>query len=231
MLLSMLFIISADSQIRVVTATGRKILWIWRAEHGWNFPTLSNLQNSHVTTQKVSQNRLVFSVFTSRCLVAASNDKIFPFLWIPERCPASATSFSLVTTATLNRNQNHCQCYVTTDGQSANVPWCQAPIWDPRADFYYCKAVSDLLMWGALSDEKTGVSFTIPAGLRQRSHSWVRVLRDSWPYFTVSDSRHPQPGGPGPRITIPQEQGGPVIPPGIVFSFRHLLRHAGLWWR
>jgi hypothetical protein len=24
----------------------------------------------------------------------------------------------------------------------------------------------------------------------------------------------PQPGGPGPRIYIPQEQGGPVIPPG-----------------
>jgi hypothetical protein len=26
--------------------------------------------------------------------------------------------------------------------------------------------------------------------------------------------RLPQPGGPGPRIYIPQEQGGPVIPPG-----------------
>jgi hypothetical protein len=40
-------------------------------------------------------------------------------------------------------------------------------------------------MWGALSDEMTGLSFTIPAGLRQRSHYWVR------PYFTVSDSRLP----------------------------------------
>jgi hypothetical protein len=28
-----------------------------------------------------------------------------------------------------------------------------------------------------------------------RSHSRVRVTRDSWPYFTVSDSRHPQSGG------------------------------------
>jgi hypothetical protein len=53
------------------------------------------------------------------------------------------------------------------------------------------------------------------AGPRQRTLSQVRVPWDSWPYFTVSDSRLPQPGGPGHRIYIPQEQGGPVIPPGI----------------
>jgi hypothetical protein len=33
-----------------------------------------------------------------------------------------------------------------------------------------------------------------------------------------------QPGGPGPRIYIPQEQGGPNIPPGTGFPFRRLLR-------
>jgi hypothetical protein len=33
-------------------------------------------------------------------------------------------------------------------------------------------------------------------------------------HFTVLDLRLPQPGGPGPCIYIPQEQGGPVIPPG-----------------
>jgi hypothetical protein len=48
---------------------------------------------------------------------------------------------------------------------------------------------------------------------------------------TVSDSRLSQPGGPGPRIYISQEQGGPVIPPGIGFSFRQLLQLAGLRWR
>jgi hypothetical protein len=68
-------------------------------------------------------------------------------------------------------------------------------------------------MWGALSDERTGLPFTIAAGPRQRSHSWVQVPRDSWPYFTVSDSRLPQPGGPGSRNYIPQEQVGPVTPP------------------
>jgi hypothetical protein len=38
-------------------------------------------------------------------------------------------------------------------------------------------------------------------------------------HFTASDSRIPQPGGPGPRIYIPQEQGDPVIPPGSGFHF------------
>jgi hypothetical protein len=62
------------------------------------------------------------------------------------------------------------------------------------------------------------VVLTIAAGPRQRSHSRVRVLRDSL-YFTASDSRLPPPGGPGPRIYIPHEQGGPVIPTGTGFLF------------
>jgi hypothetical protein len=40
----------------------------------------------------------------------------------------------------------------------------------------------------------------------------------------------PQPGGPGPRIYIPQEQGSSVIPPGTGFPFCCLLRLAGVWW-
>jgi hypothetical protein len=46
-------------------------------------------------------------------------------------------------------------------------------------------------MWGALSDEKTGLSFTIAAGPSQRSQSRVRAPLDSRPYFTVSDLRLP----------------------------------------
>jgi hypothetical protein len=40
-----------------------------------------------------------------------------------------------------------------------------------------------------------------------------------------------QPGVPGPRIYIPQGQGGPDMPPGTGFPFRRLLRLAGLRWR
>jgi hypothetical protein len=65
-----------------------------------------------------------------------------------------------------------------------------------------------------LPDERMNQSFTIDADPRQRSHSRVWVPRDSWPYFTIPDSRLSQPGGPGPRIYKPQEQGGPVIHPG-----------------
>jgi hypothetical protein len=42
-------------------------------------------------------------------------------------------------------------------------------------------------------------------------------------HFTVSDSRLPQPGWPGPRIYIPQQHGGPVITPGTRFPFCRLL--------
>jgi hypothetical protein len=52
---------------------------------------------------------------------------------------------------------------------------------------------------GALSDDRTGLSFIISAGLRQRSHSWVRVPWDSRPYFTVSDSRRPFSSLPATR--------------------------------
>jgi hypothetical protein len=68
-----------------------------------------------------------------------------------------------------------CQNYVTTDSQSASLSWCQAPIWGLRPDFYYCQKVAGLLMWGALSDERTGMPFTIAAGPRHRSRSEVQV--------------------------------------------------------
>jgi hypothetical protein len=52
------------------------------------------------------------------------------------------------------------QSYVTTEGQSANMSRNKAPIRGLRPDLYYCQTVVGLLMWGALSDERTGLSFT-----------------------------------------------------------------------
>jgi hypothetical protein len=51
------------------------------------------------------------------------------------------------------------QSYVTTDGQSASLYLNKAPNWDLRPDLYYCLTITDFLMWGALSDERTGLSF------------------------------------------------------------------------
>jgi hypothetical protein len=68
-----------------------------------------------------------------------------------------------------------------------------------------------------------GLSFTIAAGPRQRSHSQVRDPRESWP---PCDS--PQPGGPGSCIYIPQEQGGPFIPSGTGLSMLQKAQHREL---
>jgi hypothetical protein len=51
------------------------------------------------------------------------------------------------------------ESHVTTDGQSASLSWNKATIWGLRPDFYYCQTVTGLLMWGALSVERTGVFY------------------------------------------------------------------------
>jgi hypothetical protein len=68
---------------------------------------------------------------------------------------------------------------------------------------YYCLTVAGMLMWGVLSDERTGLSFAIATGPRQRSNSRVRVPWDSRPYFTVSDLRLPFSSPPRTRrVTV-----------------------------
>jgi hypothetical protein len=122
------------------------------------------------------------------------------------------------------------QSYVTTDGQSVSLPWCQAPTWGSRPDCYYCQTLDDFFIWGALSDERTGMSFTIAAGLAGGVILGSESLgtHDHILLFQIRDS--PNLEGQIPHIYVSQEQGGPVIPPGIGFSFRRLLRLAGLRW-
>jgi hypothetical protein len=43
--------------------------------------------------------------------------------------------------------------------------------------------------------------------------------RRTYDHILLSHLRLPQPGEPGPLIYIPQEQGGPVIPPGTGLYF------------
>jgi hypothetical protein len=59
------------------------------------------------------------------------------------------------------------------------------------------------LLWGALFEDRTGLSFTVAGGCRQRSLSRVRVPGDSRPYFTVSDLRLPFSSPPTTRrVTV-----------------------------
>jgi hypothetical protein len=64
-----------------------------------------------------------------------------------------------------------------------------------------------------------GLSFKIAAVPRQHSHSQVWAPRDSWPHFTVSDSRLSQPGGPGPLIYVPRDRVARLYSQALGFLF------------
>jgi hypothetical protein len=65
--------------------------------------------------------------------------------------------------------------------QAVSRPFCRDVKYPSGAQdyFFYCHAFAVLLMWSTHSDERIAVSFIISAGPRQRSHSRVRVPRDS----------------------------------------------------
>jgi hypothetical protein len=53
------------------------------------------------------------------------------------------------------------QSYVTTDGQSVSLSWCQAPIWDLYDQILFLSDSYGLFTWDAPSDERTRLSFTM----------------------------------------------------------------------
>jgi hypothetical protein len=96
-----------------------------------------------------------------------------------------------------------------TNGQSASLSWYKAPIRGLRPDFYFRTengihlTVTFLNPWGALSNERTGLSFVCAADPCQRSLSRVIVPWDLRPYFTVSDLRLPfSPPPTTRRVTV-----------------------------
>jgi hypothetical protein len=99
-------------------------------------------------------------------------------------------------------------------GQSVLV---SSPIRGLWPDFYYCQTIADLLKWRYLSNERTSLSSTIAAVfasaavLRFESHGAHDhiLLSQIWDSPNLEDQV--------PVYCIPQEQGGPVIPPGTAF--------------
>jgi hypothetical protein len=61
--------------------------------------------------------------------------------------------------------QRQSQSYIATGGQSVSL----------GVELHYSLTVTVFFLWGALSDERTGMSFVYAAGPRQRSLSRVRV--------------------------------------------------------
>jgi hypothetical protein len=90
-------------------------------------------------------------------------------------------------------SESDSESYFMTDVQSTSLSWNKASVWGLRLNLYCCQTVAVLLMWSALSDERTDVAFIIAPGPHQRSHFWVRRPWVSLPYvyFTLSDSRLP----------------------------------------
>jgi hypothetical protein len=87
------------------------------------------------------------------------------------------------------------QIYITNDGQSASLSWLRSP--SGFQDKIFVTVRHSRVCWCGAPSLTGGrfCQFTIAAGHRQLIHSRVRVPRDSWPYFTSSDSRLLQPGG------------------------------------
>jgi hypothetical protein len=114
------------------------------------------------------------------------------------------------------------------DWHLVSMSWC-------RADPWTCDQI--LLPVGRLLSESCGlVSVGRPLWREVGSAVCSAITRWSESRRTrnrtlLSHLRLPQPGGPGSCIYIPQEQGGPVIPPGTGFLLLRLLRLAGLRWR
>jgi hypothetical protein len=113
--------------------------------------------------------------------------------------------------------------YFSTDGLSALV-LVSAPFWVPWAELTFS------LVWQILVSSCRAPSLTRGQVCNLYfNHSMVSRRTNN--HILLSHLRFLQPGRPGSRIYIPQEQDGPVKPPGTGFPFCRSLRLGGLWWR
>jgi hypothetical protein len=93
-----------------------------------------------------------------------------------------------------SKSKSHC------DWRSINQKFLMSShIWGSWPDIYYTSTVTVLFFWGALYDERTGLSFVYAADPRQHSLYRVGVPWDSWPYFIASDLRLPFSSPPTTR--------------------------------
>jgi hypothetical protein len=102
----------------------------------------------------------------------------------------------------------------------ASLSCCLDPIWVPWPDFFYLSDDCGFLYMGhpLWREDGSVIYCTIASGPCQSSHLGSKSRRTHG-HMLLSHLRLPEPGGPGPRIHIPHEQGGPVIPPGTGFLF------------
>jgi hypothetical protein len=132
-------------------------------------------------------------------------------------------------------SQSQSHSHITTDSQSASLSWCQATIWTCDQFCFHleiffrqlqiCYFVAPSLTRGQVCN------LVLLQGLVSAVHLWSESHGTQDHILLSQFSRLLQRGGSGSRIYIPQEQGGPVIPPSTGFPLYRLLRLAGLRWR
>jgi hypothetical protein len=134
-------------------------------------------------------------VFSSRCLVAASNGRRSPSSGFPN-CPRAQPPASHS-----NRSQQlNPSGFLTHEVEVMLRPTVRRPVClgvkhpSGDQDQIFITASCGFVDAGRRLWGEDG-SFTIAAGPRQRNHSRFRVPRDSRPYFTVSNSRLPNVEG------------------------------------
>jgi hypothetical protein len=159
-----------------------------------NCDSLTALHTPNYSPHKTS------SAFTSRCLVAASNGGSFGTVpGLSYQLVTSLNCSSQVTQQTTVKSKSK----LFYDGRSVSQSRLGVKHPSGAQD---CRTVSGLLMCGALSDERMHlcrlqlllafVSAVVLGSESRGTHDRI-----------ASDSRLPQPGGPGPRIYIPPGTG------------------------
>jgi hypothetical protein len=131
---------------------------------------------------------------------------------------------------TLHKSQSQSQSQLLYDWRfiSNQFVLATSPL-RPTTSIFLTEHLLLYSLYNTFSDDGMGLSFTIAAGPRQRSHSRVQFPRDLRHILLSQIWDSPNLEGQAPYLYT-QEQGGPVIPPGTGFPFRILLRLAGLRW-
>jgi hypothetical protein len=120
------------------------------------YSAIADLHNFQFTVAPA----LGFSVSTSRLLATDLNTETsisnLYEVFLPFLVQASWNLGNLLRVKLFSA-ESESETYVTTDGQPASLSWNKTPFWGLRPDLYYCLKVAGLMIWGALSDERTGL--------------------------------------------------------------------------
>jgi hypothetical protein len=86
-----------------------------------------------------------------------------------------------------SQSQSQSQSYIATDSHSVSKSCCRAPCGAYNQTIICCLTVTVLFLWGALSDERTGLSFVYTAGSCQRSLSRDHILHSQiWDFLFIA---------------------------------------------